>query len=91
MGTFYQSSHYSRMANSGAIKFAHSKEELKALVNRYLEHPEYEKAERKKLANWLAPYTGEAGKRLGEFVVDQLKSDVKDAIKSSPEGGHNSF
>ncbi|MAG11612.1 MAG: hypothetical protein CMI52_02280 [Parcubacteria group bacterium] len=72
MGTFYQSSHYSRMANSGAIKFAHSRNELKALVNRYLENPEYEKTERKKFANWLAPYTGEAGKRLGDFIIQQL-------------------
>ena len=83
MGTFYQSSHYSRMANSGAIKFAHTKDELRALINRYLENPAYEKEERAKLADWLAPYTGEAGKRLGDFILNNLHKDVIESSRIS--------
>lgn len=72
LGTYYKSSHYSRIADSGAIKFALSRENLKELINRYLRNPEFERNERKAVSDWLAPYIGESGKRLGNFLIQEL-------------------
>ncbi len=72
MGLYYNSSHFGRVTNSHATRRAHNKQELKALVNRYLKNPEYEREQRKKLGDWLAPHRGASGKRLGEYLLSHI-------------------
>lgn len=74
-----KSAHYEHTAElrqTGAAPLATTPEELVALTRRYIEHPDYERAERAAVARReLGPPDGRAGERVGRLLLDMAGAE----------------
>lgn len=66
----YQYEYNQGLIATGGVKTAYSPSELAALVNRYLEQPEFERAERKQLLDTYLPFRdGKSYLRTAQFIA----------------------
>jgi hypothetical protein len=66
--------HIKRLLQSGGVAAAHSWTELAELINRYLEHPEYEQAGRRQLAEQEGGFLdANCGERIANHVLNILQ------------------
>jgi hypothetical protein len=69
----YETNHNKLLVDLGALKLARSRDELKALLLRYLEDPSLERVQRSAIIDLVIwRRTGDAGKALATFVLGQL-------------------
>lgn len=69
--------HYRELERAGGVALVHDNDELIAAINRYLEHPELDRAGRKKIIRDQIEFTdGLSGKRIAEFIKDELRALV---------------
>jgi hypothetical protein len=70
---YYKSAHYKNALSTSAIDLVSSKSELIDAVNKYLEHPEYKKEERKALVLQQCAFAdGLAGERIYRYIWNNL-------------------
>lgn len=70
----YEVAHYRPVLKTGAVRIAKSEEELIEWIKKYLEHPEIDKENRKKLVEeqcWKLD--GQAGKRVADYIFSRAK------------------
>ncbi len=69
----YEVAHYRPVLESGAVKLVKNKEELVEWIKKYLEHPEIDKENRKKLVEEQCyKLDGQSGQRVAEFMTKYL-------------------
>ncbi|HEX6865566.1 MAG TPA: hypothetical protein VF414_22250, partial [Thermoanaerobaculia bacterium] len=65
--------HYRTVVESGAVRLAHSPEELMSHVSAYLRDPGLEREGRKRLVDlWCGPFDGGSGRRLAGALLGRL-------------------
>jgi hypothetical protein len=65
------------IVNSHATKLAKSRGEFKELINRYLEHPEFESKERQELRDrFCYRIDGNSGKRFADLIIKEVNLEV---------------
>ncbi len=75
---YYKSAHYKNALSTNAIDLVTSKDELVDAINKYLEHPEYRKEERKALVLQQCGFAdGLAGERIYRYIWNNLTTTKK--------------
>jgi hypothetical protein len=70
---FYRMTHYKKALESGGIRVVHSRDELLAWLNRYLDDPSLDQDGRHRLVSRQCKYLdGLSGKRTGTFILSHL-------------------
>jgi hypothetical protein len=70
--------HYRTVVESGAVRLAHSPEELLAHVTAYLRDPGLERQGRKRLVDlWCGPFDGGSGHRLAAALLARIGAQVE--------------
>jgi exoribonuclease R len=68
----YASDYNLEIVKTGATKLAKSREEFRNLINRYLEHPEFESKQRQELRDkFCYKIDGNSGKRFADIVIEE--------------------
>lgn len=68
--------HYRELEQTGGVALVHDNDELIAAINRYLEHPELDRAGRHKIVSDQIEFTdGLSGTRIAEFIRKQPEED----------------
>lgn len=71
---YYESEHYLKALHTGGITLVKSKDDLIQSINSYLDNPDLQSTERKRLISEQYVFTdGNSGKRITECILNQIK------------------
>src|SRR3989344_3451673 len=66
--------HYQHIVHSGGVYIVNTFEEMPAAINRYLEHPEYEREGRTSIVREQCQFTdGKSGQRIGNALLERVQ------------------
>lgn len=75
---YYSMTHYKKAFERGGVQLVKSESELVEWVRKYLEHPEIDREERRRIMREQCAITdGTSGAQIGAFILDVLKKTVR--------------